>query len=415
MFASALMIAAAALPSVLTLDDAVRIFRERGFDLLLANAQVASAQADEQMAGALPNPQLSFSAGHAFSYDATCPGCSPNAYTVGVTDPSVLSDLLTGKRGLRVDVARAALAAARRSREDALRTLLVQVKQAVLDASFQQAQRDFAQEVADSTEHTRALIEKRLQAGAISEAELARAEVAALEARQALRLANQSFLAARLQVAFLLGVREILPEFQVDPKLLDRPLPPPAEQPEQLVQQALKARPDLLALDQQVERAQTAISLARRQRVPDFSLSAQYQQQGTGNNAIQPGTLTVGVQLPVPVLYQQQGEIAKAEADLRSQTVQRDKAHAQVLLDVQAARAAVDANRELVERMRERILDRAKRARDLVQVQYEKGAASLLELLDAQRTWVQTHAEYLRDLHDFWLATFQFEAAMGST
>jgi len=289
------------------------------------------------------------------------------------------------------------------------------VKQAVLDASLQQAQRDFAQEVADSTEHTRALIEKRLQAGSISEAELARAEVAALEAQQALRVANQSFLAARLQVAFLLGVREMLPEFQVDPGLLDRPLPSPAEQPEQLVQQALKARPDLLALDQQIERAQTAISLARRQRLPDLAFSAQYQQQGTGNNALQPGTLTVGVQLPIPVLYQQQGEIAKAEADLRSQTVQRDKARAQVLLDVQATHAAVDANRELVDRMRARILDRAKRARDLVQVQYEKGATSLLDLLDAERTWVQTHAEYLRDLHDFWLATFQFEAAMGIT
>ena len=85
------------------------------------------------------------------------------------------------------------------------------------------------------------------------------------------------------------------------------------------------------------------------------------------------------------------------------------------MLDVQTAHAAAEANRKLVERMQSRLLGRARRALDLVRVQYEKGAATLLDLLDAQRTWGQTHAEYLKDLHDFWLATFQLEAAEGRT
>ena len=59
--------------------------------------------------------------------------------------------------------------------------------------------------------------------------------------------------------------------------------------------------------------------------------------------------------------------------------------------------------------------EKDRRTRDLVQVQYEKGAASLLELLDAQRVWAQTRAEYLKDLHDFWLAVFQLDAAVGRT
>jgi cobalt-zinc-cadmium efflux system outer membrane protein len=63
--------------------------------------------------------------------------------------------------------------------------------------------------------------------------------------------------------------------------------------------------------------------------------------------------------------------------------------------------------------MQGRLLERARRARDLVRVQYEKGAASLLELLDAQRTFAQTHAEYLQDLHDLWLAHFKLLAAVG--
>ena len=103
------------------MDDAVRIFRERGFDLLIAEAQIAAAEGDATAAGAFANPQLSASAGRSFDYDPrACPGCSATAWSIGLTDPSALSDLISGKRGLRVEVARAALAAAKRSRDDAL-------------------------------------------------------------------------------------------------------------------------------------------------------------------------------------------------------------------------------------------------------------------------------------------------------
>ncbi|HEX4384661.1 MAG TPA: TolC family protein [Myxococcales bacterium] len=404
------------MPSVLTMDDALKLFRERGFDLLLSDAQVAAARGDERAAHAVANPQLGVSAGKSFDYDpGACPGCSATAFSVGLTDPSALSDLFTGKRGLRIDTARAALAAARKSRDDALRTLSLQVRQAMLDAALQTAQRDFALELADSSGKTLALVQKRFDAGAISEAELSRVEVAALEALQAGDLAEQQARAARLQIAYLLGVREILPDFAVDPMVLTKPLPQAQDTLDSSSQQAIAARPDLLAAQQQVERAQAALTLARRQRIPDVAVSAQYNQEGSGNSALQPPTLTIGLQLGVPVFYQQQGEIAHAEADVRTQQLTFEKARAQALLDVQSAHAAAAANRKLVERMQARLLDRAKRARDLVQVQYEKGAASLLDLLDAQRTWAQTHAEYLKDLHDFWLATYQLDAAVGKT
>jgi outer membrane protein, heavy metal efflux system len=410
----AAMIAALPLPSVLGMDEALRIFRERGFDLLLADAQVAAAQGEVSVAGAVANPQLSGSVGKSFGYDPrACPGCSAIAWSAGVTDPSALSDLLSGKRGLRLDAARAALSAARQSREDALRTLSLQVRLALLDAGLARAQQDLARELSASTERTRALDERRLRAGAISEAELARAEVAALESLQAADLADQALRAAKLQVAFLLGVREPGADFEIDPAVLDAPLPSATASLEALANEALEKRPDLLAAARQQARAEATLALARRQRLPDISLSAQYQQEGSGQSALQPPTLTVGAQVPLPIFYRQQGEIARAEADLRAQRVTLEKLRAQALLDVQAAHGAVRANRLLVDRMRSRLLDRASRVRDLVQVQYEKGAASLLELLDAQRTWAQTRAEYLKDLHDLWLSLYQLDAAVG--
>jgi len=400
-------LAVAALPTVLTIDDAVRIFRERGFDLLIADAQIAAAEGDATVAAAIANPQLGATVGRSFDYDArACPGCSATAWSVALTDPSALSDLITGKRGLRTDVARSAVTAARRSRDDALRTLSLQVRQAFLDAVLQQAQLGLARELAESTERTRALDQRRLESGAVSEAELARAEVAALQAQQGVDLGEQALIAARLQLAFLLGVREAAPDFAVDSTLFERALPETDLSVEALSAEALEERPDLLADSAQGARAEAALALARRQRIPDVALSAQYAQEGSGQNALQPPTLTFGVQLPLPIFYRQRGEIARAE-------VAREKLRAQVLSDVRQATAAVDANRRLVQRLRTRMLGRARRVRDLVQVQYEKGAASLLELLDAQRTWALTYAEYLKDVHDFWLSLFRLDAVVG--
>jgi hypothetical protein len=69
----------------LTLEDALRIFRARGFDLLLADLTVESARANRVQAGALANPQLSGGVGHSFTYDpAACPGCSATAWSAGL-------------------------------------------------------------------------------------------------------------------------------------------------------------------------------------------------------------------------------------------------------------------------------------------------------------------------------------------
>ena len=61
-----------------------------------------------------------------------------------------------------------------------------------------------------------------------------------------------------------------------------------------------------------------------------------------------------------------------------------------------------------------RLLDRARRARDLTALQYEKGATSLLDYLDAQRTYIAVNAEYLQDLANYWDAVFQLEAASAT-
>jgi cobalt-zinc-cadmium efflux system outer membrane protein len=400
-------------PQVLTMGDALRIFRERGFDLLLAQQQVAAAQADVASASAIANPLLSAGAGKSFDYDPSCTGCSALPISLGLSDQGSIFDFLSGKRGLRKDVARAALEAARNARADAQRTLEFQLKQQFLQASLAAEQGRFAVQTLEASGRTRELMERRFKAGAISEADLARTQVAELEAMQQLDQSHQAAAQARAAVAFLLGAAEPQPAFELQPGALEDRAGMPMGTFDDLLQAAFQTRPDLRAADQQVDRASSAVSLARRQIFPDVQLSATYTQEGTGNNALTPPTLTFGLSVPLPLFYQQQGEIGRAEADLRSQQIQRDKVRAQIVQDVTQAHAALEAGQKLVGRMQEHMLERARRARDVVQIQYEKGASSLLELLDAQRTYIGVHTEYLQDLAIYWTAVAQLEEAVG--
>jgi outer membrane protein TolC len=60
-----------------------------------------------------------------------------------------------------------------------------------------------------------------------------------------------------------------------------------------------------------------------------------------------------------------------------------------------------------------RLLGRARRARDLIEVQYQKGSASLLDLLDAQRTFLAVNGERLSLLAGYWTAVSALEAAVA--
>ena len=120
-------------PRTLDLKGALDFFHAHGLDLLIAEANIASVAGDVIAADAIPNPALSL--GYGRSFYTSCPGggCGtpPAYYSIGVSDSAAIEDTLSGKRKMRGDVARAALAAARLSRTDAERTLVFQDQAAV--------------------------------------------------------------------------------------------------------------------------------------------------------------------------------------------------------------------------------------------------------------------------------------------
>jgi cobalt-zinc-cadmium efflux system outer membrane protein len=418
------------LPRVLHLAEALQIFRERGLDLLIADAAVQSAAADVRIAHALPNPALTLGYGKSFAKRLGDPEADPPTsdswrfikdpvLSAGLSDQASITSIIFGKRGLRTNVAQAALGAARLTRVDAQRNLESQVKQQFLMTLIARDTLKFAREVQQASTHMLQLTQTRYNAGAISEADLARILTAKLESDQAVDITFQNYRVAQVGLAFLLGLRSTVPDFEVDePALLHYAVPPSLGNVsrETLLSNAFENRPDLRAVRFQQQRAEHSISLAKRMRIPDIALSLNYTQQGTvEGQAITPPTVLFGISLPLPLLYQQQGEVQKAEADYRTQSLTYAKLQAQVTSDIESAHAAFVSSEQLVKRMETGgLLASAKRARELVSIQYQKGAASLMEFLDAQRTYIGINVEYLQDLTIYWTAVFKLEQAVGT-
>jgi outer membrane protein, heavy metal efflux system len=410
------------LPVQLSLDQSVQILRTRSLDVLIAEAAVNNAAGDVGVAGAVPNPALSLSYGRVLNYPASpnCPGgggtgCSPDEYVLGLSDQAAIEDSLSGKRDLRLRVANRALAAAKMSRNDALRTIEFQVKAAYAQVAQAQRGLTFAKEVQATNVKTLALFSARLGAGSINPGDLARIQTQKLEADQAVDSAIETLRQARVALGFLLGVRGPVRDFSVDEKVLDFAVPPQLESAEEdrLLRLAFDHRPDLAAQGYQRASAEAAIALARRQRFPDITVSAQYTQIGTSASAIQPPTISFGLSAPIPVFYQQQGEIRKAEANYDTQALQHAKTTAQVVSDVATAMSGYVAARALVERMEKALLPSAERAYRTVRTQIDGGIGSITDLLDAQRTYIATNVEYLQDLASYWTAVYQVEEAVG--
>jgi cobalt-zinc-cadmium efflux system outer membrane protein len=430
------------LPNPLSFDEAQRIFHERGLELLIAEAAVRTAEGAVRVAGAVPNPVLSGGFGYAFTYTAKDPSCrfagptaTPSNYvqctnqvwSVGISDSAALEDSLSGKRDLRFKVARNALAAAKLSRVDAERTLAFQVAAAYYLAAQAALASRFAKEVADSNTTILDKFKVKFAAGSVNDGDLARIETQKAESDQALDTARVQLRQARVALAFLLGVRGEVPDFEVDPKVLDYRVPAALNDATEvaLLREAFDYRPDLVAAGYSLASAEAQVALVRRQKFPDVTLSLNYAQGGYGgsgtNAALQTPLITFGVSAPLPVFYQLSGEQHLAQAQADTNRLQQARTVKQVVSDVDTAFAALQGARALVVRMERGepeakvrpILESSKAALEITRLQYEKGAASLSDFLLALQTYIATKVEYFTDLTNYWTAISQLEEAVG--
>lgn len=363
--------------SALTLEQAQALALQRNPQLAAASDELLAADGAVQQAAMRPNPSLSF--------EVQDTRRATRETTMQLSQPLELG----GKRAYRGAVAE-------RARDSA--ALLLQARRADLRAAVSKAfyalliaeERD---EVANASmrnaERATQVASKRVQAGRISPVDEDKARVAESVIRLELLQARSELQTARLRLAAQWGDRAAL--FARVAGSLDT-------QPEVAELAVLNARlaasPVVMAAQADVERQRALARLEQSRRLGDVAVSVgvKRSEELGRNQAI------FGVSVPLPIFDRNQGAILES---LRRVDKARDEAEAAALQahgELAQAHATFTLARQQVAAMRGDILPRASRALDAATTGFEFGKFALLDVLDAQRTLLQTRSQYLQAL-----------------
>jgi cobalt-zinc-cadmium efflux system outer membrane protein len=235
---------------------------------------------------------------------------------------------------------------------------------------------------------------RRLKAGDIAQADLAKIELEALRAKNAAIAARAELEQARQGLAARMGL--------MDPLLLPQHLTLP-QQPAQQIQAvealmatALHQRPDLAAVGAQMERADAEARLASREALPDVRLGVSYSRSHFMISGDNPHTLGFNVGMPLPVLDRNQP--GRARAQLARQQARNDQGLLRIEVQRQVSQAVSRLQRAqagLACFEGEGMLQKAERARSVAHRALSNGAFSLLDVLEAERTALEVQAEHL--------------------
>lgn len=363
----------------LSLSEAQQRAFERNWDLLAAAAGVDAATAQKIVAREFPNPTLSLSTSK-ISVDQ-----HPNSTSMGngLWDRSydtifAINQLfeIGGKRGSRKASAQAGYEAARAQLLDAKRTLDLAVTKAYVAALLGQENARILKDSADTLRRESNLAETRLHAGEISTADKNQIEISAERFEQDARAAASTAAQARVALEVLLGVPRPSPDCELTDRL------------EALADAAVRTansngdlRPDVVAAEAGWRKAEADLRLQKANRIPDPTVLAQYEHAPPDA----PNTLGLGVSFPLPLWNRNRGNILGAQAALEQARLNYEKVRAQAAADIAIGRLAYQDANQRWHQYRDSIRAKSEKVRDTKSYAYQKGGASLLDMLVAQR------------------------------
>ncbi|MBY0246868.1 MAG: TolC family protein [Nitrospiraceae bacterium] len=386
----------------LSLDEAMGLFLKQNVDLLIAKFGIEFSKGREITASLFPNPVTSVGA-------VSSPFQGRTWSSGGQIVPQVQQLFeLAGKRGFRIDSAQFGTQSAEAGFEDAVRQLSLAVKDAYYRTQLALRRLTLAEENRDRFSRILEINTIRFKKGFIAEVDLIRIRLQFIDFQSQVIQSIQEAESARSDLRQLL---RLSPATQVEltTELMYRRLDPDIAR---LRTVAMDARPDLRAKRLTVSQREADLDLAKAYRVPDVTVGAGYAVQGSRgpDNSNQ---MALSLALPLPLFNRNQGGIMQAEAAVQTAEADLIKTVNQVENQVDIAYRNLVQSRRLVEAFLGGVLDDARSTLTIVERAYERGGATILDLLDAARTSRMVQQNYIEALFNYQRNVLQLESAVG--
>ncbi|MGB6677829.1 MAG: TolC family protein [Terriglobales bacterium] len=391
--------------TLISLDQAIELALAHNHALIATRTLIFQNQAQEITANLRPNPVLGADA-------QFIPIFSPSDFSKDDLDLAQQFDLGLSylferghKRQSRLQAARDQTAVTRAQVTDAERTLTFNVGQQFVSVLLAESTLQFALEDLKSFQTTVDISESQFKAGAISEGDYLKIRLQFLQFQTDVSSARLAKAQALIGLREMLGYNAVPADYDVIGDLAYQPLKANLED---LQAKALKQRPDFQAAVLGVTAAQSQIRLAKANGKVDVNGIFDYTHTSGQNTA------SIFANFELPIFNRNQGEIARTGYALTQAQESQLSASDTVLSDVGNAYEAILSNDEIVQLYTSGYLKQAQDSRDISEYAYKRGAASLLDFLDAERTYRAAQLAYRQALASYMTALEQLREAVGT-
>jgi len=391
--------------TMVSLDQAIELAVKHNHSLQATRTLILQNQAQEITANLRPNP--TFGADSQF-----IPIFSPGDFSADDLNLTQQFDIGIGylferghKRQRRLQAARDQTAVTRAQVSDAERTLVFDVGQQFVGVLLAESTLQVAEQDLKSFRQTADIADEQYKSGFISEGDALKIKLQLLQFQTDVSSARLARVQALVGLRELLGYESVSPDFDVVGDLSYEPLKAHLED---LQAAALRERPDLQAAALGVTAAQSQILLAKANAKVDVTGTYDFTHTAGQNSA----SIFAGFDLPI--FDRNQGEIARTRYALtQAQEMQRSAAET-VMGDVDTAYESARSSEEIVKLYVSGYLKQAQDSRDISEYAYKRGAASLLDFLDAERSYRATQLAYRQALAAYMTAVEQLKEAVGT-
>ena len=389
----------------ITLDQAIELALAHNHSLLATRSTILQNEAQEITANLRPNPTLGVDT-------QFIPFFSPQDFSGENLDQTQQFDIGISylferghKRQRRLQAARDQTAVTRAQVADAERTLAFNVGQQFVSVLLAESTLQFALEDLKGFQQTVDISETQLKAGYIGEGDYLKIKLQLLQFQTDVSSARLAKVQALVGLRQFLGYSSITADYDVVGDLAFQPVKGNLED---LQARALRERADFRAAELGITAAQSQILLAKANAKVDVNGTYDFDHVSGENTA------SIFANFELPIFNRNQGEIARTSHVLTQAQEQRLSASDTVLSDVSNAYESVRSNEEVVRLYTSGYLKQAQDSRDISEYAYKRGAASLLDYLDAERSYRAVELAYRQALAAYMTALEQLKEAEGT-
>src|ERR1700678_1951460 len=388
-----------------SLDDAIQMALQHNHNLLAARTTIQQSESEETTANLRPNPVLIGDA-------QFLPIFQPSQFSADYLDNIAQFDLGVSylfergkKRQHRLRAARDLTAVSRSQVADTERSLAFSVASGFINVELAESTLALAEQDLKSFQSTVEIGEARYKAGDIGEDDLLKIKLQMLQFQTDVSAAKLARVQGLSDLRQLLGYESITADYDVAGAFEYQPVKGNLDD---FQAKALQSRPDLRAAQLGVTAADSQHALQQAIGKRDITGEINYTHIGYLND------VSLFGQMQMPIFDRNQGEIARAAFAITQAQEQERFANGQVLTDVRDAFENLRTNDQIVGLYRSGYLDEAQQSRDISEYAYRHGAASLLDFLDAERTYRSIQLAYRQALASYLLAIEQLRQAVGT-